>query len=190
MNFKIFGILFVIVFSLNSCYFDTLENDNIVGNYWILTIDVPENRCLEYSDQEGGSFGEIVVPSTLLTVKWNNNYLVAGRHPTEGLKTECLNMIKSSVRKNEISNNNLKSSIELALDSLFNRKIDSLTNLEFERRLKGELSFLNEPDRQQKLIWYLFDLNNRENNKTFLTKDSLDSYLNRIGITHFENKRI
>ncbi|WP_339924936.1 hypothetical protein [uncultured Cyclobacterium sp.] len=190
MNLKsLIGILIICLIGLSGCFSDTLEDDNVTGNYWVSTIDIPKNRMLGYSDQKDGSFKEIVVPSTLLKLKWNENYLLAGRLPGEDWINEYYDVINSCIQKIEITRNNIKPSVGLALDSSFIKKVDILTDLEFKKRLNKDLSFLQEPNRQSQLIWYLFELKKHKDPKIFLSKDSLDSYLTKEGIKEFEYEK-
>ncbi|MFT4526206.1 MAG: hypothetical protein ACI85F_002371 [Bacteroidia bacterium] len=167
---------------LTSC-FDTIENEQIIGPYFILATDLPENMCIVYNENEDHSGGGYVVSPTVYEIEWNDKYISAKQHPRESPEK----LILGDYREHAFDS--LKKAGQMERIHVVS---DSLAKVKFELSKKAGLfsKLSNKEYRKNLTFYYLIDIRDRSPYSTlFLSKSAFESALDSLKVGKFENKR-
>tara|TARA_Y100001978_G_C23557975_1_gene367824 strand:+ start:217 stop:798 length:582 start_codon:yes stop_codon:yes gene_type:complete len=182
-------LFLLIIFLINACNFDTLENNHITDSFWITTIDLPENRSLGYSENKDGSYKSIVVSGTVKEIEWNEEFLLVKQQPKEGIKEIVFQNIRFKHWKRTTSRLKIKHTDDMYWDKQLGKQVDSLAQIELDNRIAtGELDYINNPEGAT--LHYLININeNPEEPIVILSNDSLEFYMDKLKVGRFTNNK-
>ncbi|HEX4850918.1 MAG TPA: hypothetical protein VFV08_08940, partial [Puia sp.] len=77
---KIFGTGLFFAFLLTGCM-NAVSRQEIVKNFYLMTVDVEEQSSLTYGDEkDGGNYGIVIGPA-VFAVGYNDRFIIAKQHP-------------------------------------------------------------------------------------------------------------
>lgn len=174
---KIIGAI-IISTTLIGCL-DTIERKELIDNYYLLAIDIPDNMTLCYSDEGGPVYSNLIAP-TIFEVQWNDRFIIVKSHP-EDFKTSVTDVLRNNILK------------ELAKDSTLENigyTADTLSEREYSRLLQlGEIDEFDKKNKNNVTIYYLLDTNNQNQDPLlFLTEPELKLALEELNVGVLTNK--
>ncbi len=81
-GFAFLTIVTALLFAAHGCIWTEglwYEDDDLPGEYAVQAVDEPVNAMVV--EREGGNRGHSVVPSTVFVYGWNDDFIIAQRHP-------------------------------------------------------------------------------------------------------------
>ncbi len=66
--------------SLNACQAFFYE-EHIIGNYYLVAVDGDEDMCISYQVEDQKMYGEIIIPSTVFAVGYDEDFIIVKQHP-------------------------------------------------------------------------------------------------------------
>lgn len=168
--------------TLTGCIFDTVEDEQIAGPYFVLAVDLPENMCIVYNEKEDHSGGGHVVSPTVYEIEWNDNFIVAKQHPKNDIEELVLNDYR------EHAFDSLKKSGQMEhIHSIS----DSLSKVKFEvNKQAGLFDKLKEKNKKDITLYYLIDTREKSPYSTlFLSKQELDSELIKLNVGRLDRRK-
>lgn len=187
-----FYILVFISTILTGCFgFDTNTSDNIIGNYYVMAIDDSEESLNYTTNKGGGGFSTVLVDGSVYEVLWNNNFILTKQHPLDSVAELAYNHIRYKLWSDTVKTMNLADNSKLYLDTLLNKKVDSIAKADFQKRIEeGDLTFIKNVKQSDITFFYLIDIkNNPEEPTVFFNKVSLNLYLEKLKVGKLTNKR-
>ncbi|MBV6486049.1 MAG: hypothetical protein KFKLKKLM_02681 [Flavobacteriales bacterium] len=181
MKTTIAPIFILLMTCMTSC-FDTIESEQLVGPYFVLAIDLPENMCIVYNEKEDHSGGGHVVSPTVYEIEWNDNFIVAKQHPKDDIESIVLNDYR------EHAFDSLKKSGQMEhIHSIS----DSLSKVKFAvNKQAGLYEKLKGKTKRDITIFYLIDTRERSPYSTlFLSKHELDSALIELNVGRLDKRK-
>lgn len=167
---------------LTSC-FDTIESQQIVGPYFVLAIDLPENMCIVYNEKEDHSGGGHVVSPTVYEIEWNDNFIVAKQHPKNDIEELVLNDYRLHTF-DSLKKAGLMEQIHSISDSLSKVKFEVNKQAGLLDKLKGKI-------KKDLTLYYLIDTRERSPYSTlFLSKQELDTALIKLKVGRFNKRKL
>ncbi len=175
---KIIGSI-IISSTLIGCL-DTIERKELITNYYLLAIDLPDNMTLCYSDESGPVFSNLIAP-TIFEVQWNERFIILKSHPKD-FKASITEVLRNEFFK------------ELAKDSTLENiayTADTLSEKEYYRLLQsGKFEEINHKHKQKATIYYLLDTRNQNQDpKLFLTETKLKNALIELSVGNLPNRQ-
>ncbi|MBI3503003.1 MAG: hypothetical protein HY063_14530 [Bacteroidetes bacterium] len=176
---KIFLLFFLIfILFLTGC-FDTVEETHIYDQYIILAIDVSDNMCIVFKNEDYSN--STVIAPTVFDVEWNNDYILAKQHPASfknAIISDFYPKIFDSLRKNNWE------------DDIYWRA-DSLATIKYKKNFKlGLYNDFIDKSKNEITLYYLIDTRfNDKKGKLYLTLSELDKDLIKLNVGKFTNKK-
>jgi hypothetical protein len=174
-------IFILLMTCLTSC-FDTIESEQLVGPYFVLAIDLPENMCIVYNEKEDHSGGGHVVSPTVYEIEWNDSFIVSKQHPKDDIEELVLNDYRLHAF------DSLKKSGQT---EQIHSISDSLSKVQFAKHKQaGLFDKFKGKNKKDITLYYLIDTRERSPYSTlFLSKQELDTALVKLNVGQLDKKK-
>jgi hypothetical protein len=156
-----------------------------------MAIDDSEESLNYTTNKGGGGFSTVLVDGSVYEVLWNNNFILTKQHPLDSVAELAYNHIRYKLWSDTVKTMNLADNSKLYLDTLLNKKVDSIAKADFQKRIEeGDLTFIKNVKQSDITFFYLIDIkNNPEEPTVFFNKVSLNLYLEKLKVGKLTNKR-
>jgi len=129
----------VVIFLLGCNEVDMKEK--VIGNYYLIAADLPEDMCLTYHSAEDNSNYSTIVRATIFAVWHNKEYIIVKQHPRINLDPPNLEKTNFFILpiKEKMNYNNFNGLIGPIDQNTFDdtcKKLKIPPNIEFETTLK------------------------------------------------------
>lgn len=164
---------------MSSCL-DTIEDYQIVGQYYLVAIDLPENLGVVHYENNISSGGNYIVTPTVFEIEWNDEFIVAKQHPQNNKEDLILSYFR------EYSFDSLKRAGNI--ENLY-ATANELSKAKFEL-IKKSKSYVSLKSNKEATLFYIIDIRkNSPVSKLYLSRKEFEASLIELNVGKLEHRK-